>query len=313
VNAIKVTTPDDGQLLNRGYSYWSQAWVDGDDVLCFVGHTDNWPRFYRVNLRSGAIERLGALLPYSSTGEGWYLDHAGCLYLTVDAQLLRVNPLGGEATVVMAVSDDRYRLWQAHSSDDGQTHCATVQRVTSDGPYHNETTLVKTPTNVTAFATRGALDESQVTSDGAYLVIKEDDDNRIIELSTGTERLLTDADGAVGHSDVGPSLLVGEDNIRGACVAWDLTRDLTLQNQKHLFGTWNMGHVSIRAGRCLHSDETSLNLVNLDGSGVTRLLDHGMVGSGYDYQCMANLSPCGRVAAWVSNAAGRFDLYLGEV
>lgn len=304
---VRVTNEQDGTLLNRGYSYWSQAAVLGDRVALFCGHADGRPRFFTVH-PDDRVERHGPLLGYTGTGEGWYWDASGWLFLIDGPRLRRVQPLTGDDHVVLDISHafPGCDLWQAHSSDQGTTHSATVRRVTSDGPYQKIGTVVLHHGALLFYEARGVLDESAITSDGAYLIIKENDDNRIITLASGDERLLSDAAGALGHSDCGPGYMVGENNQIGACVFLDLA---TLA-ARPLFPTWNMGHVSVRAHLGLVSDATHLTLVALDGSGVTRLLAHGMIGSGYDFITGSNLSPCGRVAAFMSNQAGRMDLYL---
>jgi hypothetical protein len=281
-------------------------------AIVFAGHADERPRFFAVDLTSGSIERLGALVPYSGTGEGWYWNAAGRIYLIEGPRLRCVDPFTGADDVVFDISETHpgCRLWQAHSSDDDATHCATVERLSSDGPYLRLGTVVVRHGHQTFYPAEAPVDESQVTADGTFLIIKEGEDNRIINLETGETRVLRDEEGAVGHSDCGPGLLVGEDNIHGACVLWDLGAPLTPENRRMLFSTWNMGHVSVRGGRCLQSDATSLRLVALDGSGAMPLLEHGMVGTGYDFQVHANLDPSGRVATYISNAAGRFDVYL---
>lgn len=310
--AIKVTNELDGDLLNRGYSYWPSSWVSGASVYAFVGHADGQPRFYLIDVPTGTVTRLGPLLGYDGTGEGWYFDSDGYVYLCDGPRLRRVNPFVGDDRVVFDISSEHpnCRLWQAHSSDDGQTHCATVQQIVSDGPYPNLGTVVFRKGRQEYYPAQGTLDESAITSDGAYLVIKEGNDNRVITLGSRETRWLRDADGAVGHSDCGPSLMVGEDDQHGECVLWDLRKPLVPEHRRRLFSTWNMGHVSVRGGKCLLSNDDHLSLVHLDGGGVTPLLEHGMKGSGYDFQVQGTLDPTGRVATYVSNAAGRMDLYL---
>lgn len=307
---IRVTNENDGEILNRGYSYWSTAWIDPPTglVLVFVGHADGRPKFFNVDLRSGTVLKLGALLGYQGTGEGWYFDVHGYVYLCDGPRLRRVHPITGHDTVVMDISDTNpgCRLWQAHSSDDGTTHSATVERITTDGPYERIGTMVQRHGSRRFIQAQGVLDESQVDASGRYLVIKEDDDNRILDLVDGSERRLSNADGALGHSDCGSGFAIGENDQIGACVYLDLA---TLE-QRPLFSTWGMGHVSVRAGRCLLSNDAHLSLVAFDGSGVTPLIAHGMTGDTYDHQVHANLDPTGRVAMYVSNAAGRMDAYL---
>lgn len=311
VRSIRVTDERDGDLVNRAYSYWPMCWLHGRTATAFVGTADGRPRFFRVDLDTGHVERLGSLLGYGGTAEGWYFEVSGSVSLCDGPLLRRVNPFTGQDVVVMDIRSVHpdCRIWQAHSSEDGQTHCATVERIVNDGPYQRIGTVAARHGSVQFFGANGVLDESQVTADGAYLVIKEDEDNRIVTLASGQERILRDADGALGHSDCGAGFMVGEDNQRGACVHVDLA---TLE-RRVLFETWNMGHVSVRANRCLLSNQTHLSLVALDGSGVTPILEHGMSGSGYDFQVRANLDPTGHVACYLSNAHGRLDLFLVEI
>jgi len=298
---IRVTDASDGDFVPRMYSYWPNAWIHGTAAYIFAGHVDGLPRFFKVDLSTGAVERLGPMLGFVGTTEGWYWDANGWIYLLDGTRLMRVSPFTNEARVVFDLADTHPGciLWQAHSSDDGQTHSATVKRVVTDGAYPALGTVVFRKGRQEYFPAQGELDESQVTPDGGWLVIKEDDDNRVINLDTRHTQILRDADGAVGHSDCGPHLLVGEDNIHGACVLWDLTQPLTPGRRRDLFPTWNMGYVSIRGGRCLHSGETHLSLVALDGSGETPLIDHGVRSNDYDARVKANLDPSGRVATYM--------------
>lgn len=305
----QVTGPTDGTFHPRFYSYWSNAFIRDGSAFVFAGHVDGRPRFFRVDLETGGVERLGALVGYGGTAEGWYWDRRGRLMLCDGPRLRRIDPFGRADDVVLDISDTHpgCRLWQAHSSDDGLVHSATVERITTDGPYQRIGTVASRPGWRTVFPSFGVLDESQVDRSGAYLIIKEDHDNRIITLATGETRTIRNAEGALGHSDCGHGFIVGEDDQIGACVWIDL-QDLS---DLRLFSTWNMGYVSVRGDRCLLSDRTHLSLVALDGSGVTPVVAHGMVGEGYDFQVKANLDPTGRIACYMSNqGTGRFDVFL---
>jgi hypothetical protein len=307
---IRVTSKQDGGFLNRMYPYWSNAYIHGGDVIVFVGHVDGRPRFFQIDRDTKEVTTLGPLLSYGGTGEGWYFSADGWVYLCVGAQLRRCHPFTGADELVFDYGNGSYRLWQAHSSDSGDVHSATVQKITSDGPYQNIGTVVSRPGRLTFFPALGVLDESQVDASGEFLIVKEDDDNRIITLATGEERRIADADGALGHSDVGPGYVVGEDDQIGACVRLDLRSF----ERRPLFSTWNLGHVSVKGGRCLLSDAQNLSLVALDGSGVTPLVAHGMTGADYDHQVMAALDPTGQVAVFVSNmGTDRMDAFLVEI
>lgn len=309
---IRITSEADGEFINRQYSYWPTAYIKDDTAYVFVGHADGNPRFFAVDLTSGAVSRMGPMLPYWGTAEGWYWDAQGWIYLLDGPTLHYVNPFTADDRLVFSIENSHpgCRLWQAHSSDDGLTHSATVQEVVETGAYPNLGTVVFRRGREHYFPAIGSLDESQIDASGRWLIIKEDDRNRIIDLDTRATITLSNADGAVGHSDCGDGILVGEDDQHGACVRWDLREPLTPERRQTLFNTWAMGHVSIRGGRCLLSDEKQLSLVALDGSGVTPLLEHGMSGRGYDYQVFGNLDPTGRVASFMSNRAGRMDAYL---
>jgi hypothetical protein len=302
VKVIQVTQPADGPFHPRMYSYWANAWMMGDYAIVFAGHVDGRARFFQVDLQDGRVTPLGMRIKYAaSTTEGWYWDRNGHISLCDGPRLCRINPFilhdAGEILVDISTSHPGCRLWQAHSSDDGLVHSATVERITSDGPYERiGTLLIASNEQTTFFPAMGALDESQVTRDGAYLVIKENEDNRIVTVATGEERIIPDAAGAVGHSDCGDAIMVGEDNQLGACVLWDLP---TL-TKRPLFSTWNMGYVSLRGGRCLHSGNTHLSLVALDGGGLTPLIANGG-GSSYDDRVKANLDPSGRIACYMAN------------
>jgi hypothetical protein len=299
IRILPVTDQSDGQLVNRGYAYWSQCWISGTAIEVFAGHADGQVRFFSVERSTGVVTRLGSPVSYGGTGEGWYWDDEGWVYLCDGPRLRRVNPFTGDDQVVFDISDTHPScdIWQSHSSDDGRVHSATVRQVVSDGAYPKIGTIVKRNGGVDYFPAQGVLDESQISRDGRWLLIKEDHDNRIINLETGRARVITDADGALGHSDCGPDFAVGENNQIGACVYLDFG---TLQ-QRTLFRTDNMGYVSTRGGRCLHSGETHLSLVALDGSGViTQLVPHGG-GSGYDARVKAALSPCGTVATYMAD------------
>lgn len=105
-------------------------------------------------------------------------------------------------------------------------------------------------------------------------------------------------------------MAIGENDQLQACVEMNLD---TL-TQRALFATGRMGHVSVRGRRCLHTNDTSLRLIDLNSGAISELANHGMVSDGtYDTQVHGNLDPSGRVAAWVSNSAGRMDLYLLSV
>lgn len=312
---IQITHAQPGEVPNRMYPYWSTAWIDGASVVVFVGHADGRTRFFRVALDGSAVVPLGALVPYTGTGEGWYFDRDGWIYLIDGPRLRRVNPFTGADVVVFDISDAHpgCDLWQAHSSADGQTHSATVRQIVADGAYPKIGTIVFRRGELLPLVdAQGDLDESIVDASGRYLVIQESNQNRIIDLDTREERRLSDAGGALAHVDCGDGFAVGEADQPepGQCAYLDLASGAW----RPLFYTRAMGHVSVKGGRCLLSDDRALSLVSLDTGERQHLIDHGMVGSGYDCQVFANLDPTGRVAVFISNqGTDRFDAFLLEI
>src|SRR4029077_5476730 len=137
IRIIPVTSASDGEFVPRMYSYWPNAWIHGRAAYVFAGHADGMPRFFKVDLTSGNVERLGSMLGFTGTTEGWYWTADGWIMLCDGARLRRVSPFTNEAPVVFDISESHPGciLWQAHSSDDGQTHSATVKQIVSDGAY----------------------------------------------------------------------------------------------------------------------------------------------------------------------------------
>lgn len=306
---LRLTVAGD-LVINRGYAYYSQVWDRGEDTLfAFVGVRNRPPIFFKIEHTT--ITRLGSLVPYLSEGEGWYWTRDGHVMLCDGPQLRRVNPFTTANTIVLDVSNSHpdCDLWQAHSSADGQTHSATVRQVVPDGAYLPIGTIVsRNGTVLPWFPADGTLDESHLDASGRWLVIEQSNDNVIVDLDTRTMRWLSNSDGALAHLDCGDGCAVGENDQIGACVVMDLTSPSL--KQRPLFPTWSMGHVSVRGRRVLHTDERAIRLIDVDTGAITPIIDHGMTGSGYDYQVHGNLDPAGRAAAYVSNAAGQFDLYV---
>lgn len=293
-------------VVNRVVGYWANASIGASGIQIFLPTASGAVHFFTV--ADGQGTHHGPRVPYPG-GEGWSWDRAGFIYL-LDGPYLRrvhpeVDPVGEILFDVRTRVPDGW-LWQAHSTDDGLLHSATVQ--TPAGRVG--TILMARGREVAYVPALGVLDESLLTPDGAFLIILEDDDNRIITLESGEERRITQVEGAVGHGACTPSWLVGEDDQHGACVVWDL---LSL-TRRTLFSTWNMGHLSLRNGRCLLSDQTHLSWVDLTTGAVTPILAHGMISDGtYDTQVQASLDPTGSVAVYCSNKSGRLEAYCLEL
>lgn len=307
---IRVTDERDPALINRGYAYHSQAFVNGTGIWAFVAQASGPPLFFHLDV-SGAIRRLGSLIAYPVTGEGWYWTPTGEIMVIDGPRLRRVNPFRQTDEIVLDISaiHPGHDLWQAHSSLDGTVHSATVRQIVDTGSYSHVGTIVQQPDRQLFIDATGDLDESHIDASGRWLIIEQSNDNLIVDLATGAERWISNSDGALAHLDCGDGFAVGENDFAGACVQLDLA---TLQQQS-LFPTGNLGHVSVRGQRCLHTNATWLRLIDLTNGGIAPVTEHGMIvgaGDPYNYQCHANLSPDGSAVAYVSNVAGRMDLYV---
>lgn len=316
MRVLQITNESDGAFIPRMYSYWANAHVADDHVLVFAGHVDGYARFFHVTLADDHVDRLGSLIPhYTGTTEGWSFEPHGGIVLIDGPRLRWIDPVAGAARELFDLTPwfPGCDLWQVHSSDDLTVHSATVRQIVNDGPYPSLGTIVSRDGAVQFYPKIGELDESQITRNGRWLIIKEHtvdgDINRVID-ADGSERIIRDDERAVGHSDCGDDFLVGEADKPdpGACVLWRLD-DLDA-GPRLLFETLNMGYVSTRNEVLLHSSATHLRRLSLSDGAVLEELPHGTEGDDYDARVKANLDATGRVAVFMSKRGGRFDVHL---
>lgn len=304
----KIQITDDPALVNRTYSYWSNAWVGSDGVVLVFAPTSNGPVLFEV--RDASVRRIGPIPGYGGTGEGMYFTLDGSLIVLDGPRMRRLRPYTGSSEVLFDISAayPGCRLFQAHSSEDGQVHSATVERIVSDGPYQRIGTCVFRNNRLGFWPSDGRLDESQIDASGNFLLIKEGDDNAIVTLATGETRTIRDAEGALGHSDMGQGFAVGEANLPepGRCIWLSLS---TLQ-RRDLFQTWAMGSISLRGYTCLHTDAKELALLDIGTGQRTPILQHGVEipanatpEERYNLTVRGSLSPCGKVATYIGNGA----------
>jgi hypothetical protein len=232
-----------------GYSYWRNInnHAGRDTMLMFLGlerrKGGGGPTLFSYEKATGATRNLGPLFsadsPYSwSTGEGWYFSatQPNTLYLNDGPRMRRYDVQTRALSTVYDVSDqfgaDKY-IWQMHSSNDDRVHSATLRR---DGTYEMLGCVVyQQGASARFFPKVGDFDECQIDKSGRWLVIKENvdgvhqEDNRVIDLQTGTERVLFDHNGAAGHSDIGYGYMLAEDNFNnqpGAVRLWNFGMDM---------------------------------------------------------------------------------------
>jgi hypothetical protein len=361
-------------VLPVGYSYWSNInnHAGSDTMLIFLGLNrqkgGGGPTLFSFDKRTGQTQNRGPLFgpdhPLSwSTGEGWYFSASrpNALYVTDGPRLLRYDVVSRtfetafDATTQFGA--DRY-VWQAHSSADDLVHSATLRHTSTyemlGCVVYNEATR-----RASWFPKRGDFDECQVDRSGRWLVIKENvdgangEDNRIVDLQTGTEQLLTDPNGASGHSDLGFGYQIAEDNFNrlpGAVRRWNLSLDMdggqpaTVAGQGELvyqLASWSsgVGHIAYGNARpglpvdqqlacASNASREALPRVNeivcfrLDGSLQTlvvapNLTDLNAAGGGSDdYSKLpkGNIDVTGEYFIWTANAGtNRLDAFLVRI
>lgn len=360
---IRITNPGDcggGDCVKHvGYSYWSNInnHEGSDTMLLFLGLDRGaggpGPSLFAVDKPSGAVSALGPLFASSdpsswASGEGWYFSFTQPhdLYITRGPRLERMDVVTGQRSTVFDVTSqfgsDKY-VWQAHSSADDRVHSATLRE---DVTYEMLGCVVydESTDQFSYFPKTGAFDECHVDKSGRWLVILEDDHNRIIDLQAGTERTLLDQDGAVGHHDMGHGYMVGQDNwnsLPNAVRLWDLALDPMPGPVVYHDSDWN----ALSANHVAHGNAAA-GLAPGDqhacGSGATRasapranelvcfrldtshevlvvaptMTDLDASGGGDDYSKnpKANLDVTGEYLIWTSNmSSGRLDAFLVRV
>lgn len=369
---VRLTNASDcggGDCINYvGYSYWRNInnHVGSDTLLVVLGldrqRGGGGPTLFSYNKHTGETRNRGPLFsadsPFSwASGEGWYFSatQANALYLNDGVRLLRYDVVTHVMETVFDVAEhlgSGRHLWQVHSSNDDRVHSATVK----DSGYSTLGCVAydQATRRATYIARKGDFDECQIDKSGRFLLVKEDvdgrngEDNRIIDLQSGTEQIFYDQDGAAGHSDLGYEYLVAEDNfsnLPGAVRAWQLGRDLREAGQGTLvysLASWDGGgvghisHANARAGTPLaqqmacssNAYRENLPRVNeivcfrLDGSMdvlivAPNLTDLNASGGGtddYSKRPKGNLDTTGEYFIWTSNAGtNRSDAFIVRV
>src|SRR5688572_9241074 len=361
-------------VLPVGYSYWSNLnnHAGSDTILVFLGLSrqkgGGGPTLFSFNKRTGQTANLGPIFPADhplswSTGEGWYFSgtRQNAIYANDGPRLLRYDvaskTLETAFDATTQFGGDKY-LWQAHSSADDLVHSATLRQTSTyemlGCVVYNESTR-----RTSWFPKRGDFDECQIDRSGRWLVIKEQvdglhgEDNRVVDLQSGTEQVLTDPNGASGHSDMGFGYLIAEDNFNrlpGAVRRWNLSLDMrggqpaTVSGQGELvyqLASWSSGVGHIAYGNAQSSkpidqqlacasnaSREALPRVNeivcfrLDGSLQTmvvapNLTDLNAAGGGSDdYSKLpkGNIDVTGEYFIWTANAgSNRLDAFLVRI
>jgi hypothetical protein len=357
-----------------GYSYWSNInnHTGSDTMLIFVGldrrHGGAGPSLFSVNKTTLETRNLGPLFPPTSTfswssGEGWYFSHTRpyALYMNYGPRFMRYDvqtrTLETIFDVTTAFGANRY-IWQLHSSADDRVHSGTLRNTATEGRLG--CVAYREDQQQWYFVPRvGAFDECQIDKSGRWLVIKENvdgryqEDNRIIDLDTGTERVLLDENGAGGHSDLGFGYMVAVDNFNrrpGAVRTWNFDLDMhggqpaavsgqgTLTYHLTAWGA-GLGHIahgnarpgvdpaqqiacSSNASRLQQPRANEIVCYRLDGALDTLVVAPTLInldapgGGTTDYNKLpkGNLDVTGEYFIWTSNAGtNRLDAYIVRV
>jgi len=362
---IRLTNSEDcggSDCVNYvGYSYWRNInnHAGEDSMLIFVGleRTEGGPgpSLFQYNKLTDRVENLGPLFESShplswSSGEGWYFSATNptALYVNDQQKLQRYDVIDDTLTTVFSASlfgNNRY-LWQFHSSSNDRVHSATLR---SSGDYSMLGCAVyfETTGETRFFPRKGDYDECQVDKSGKWLLIKENvdgqdgEDNRIINLETGQERVLLDRDGAGGHSDLGYGYMIASDNWASDANThklWDFNAQVLKGKVVYRNNNWNVSapdHITHSNARPDLAPEqqyacgSSLNATNgahaneiicfgLNGNPqtlvVAPVLSNPDGGDAYSISPKGNLDPTGRYFIWTSNLGGsRMDLFLVKV
>jgi len=357
----------DDCVRSVGYSYWRNisAHAGSPYLYVFLGLRTSaggsGPTLFRYDKQTGEVTNLGGLMPAgsalaSASGEGWYFSatmptklyiHSGSRFQRFDVEtrttetVYDLAPTYGSGRIV----------WQAHSSNDDRVHSATMK--TSSGTSLGCVVYLEDEDRFRWFPANGAFDECQIDKSGRWLLIKENvdgsagEDNRIIDLDTGVERVLYDQDGAAGHSDLGYGTMVAADNWSshsGAVRVWDFSLPLPdatgqgVEVYRTLSWSAGMGHVTFaNAPAGVAAADTFACASNATGSSVPRadelicyrldgtqqalvvapiMTDMGAAGGGdgYTKAPKANSDPYGEYAVWTTNLAGnRLDAILVRI
>lgn len=348
-----------------GYSYWRNInnHTGSDTMLIFLGlnraRGGGGPTLFSYNKLTDAVTVVGPLFDASSplafsSGEGWYFSgtQPTKIYVNDGPRMLRYDVISRQAETVFDVraqfGSDKY-IWQMHSSDDDRVHSATLRRTTTFEmlgclAYREDTG------QFLYYPKQGIFDECHLDRSGRWLVLLDNvdgahgEDNRIIDLQTGSETLLLDQNGAAGHADMGYGYMLAADNwssLPNAQMLWrlgvgPLSGELVHHNMDwSVLAPNHVSHTNAKTGVApeqQYACGSSANRINsnraneiicfhLDSSldvlvvaPVMTNLDAPGGGDDYSKQPKGNLDVTGQYFIWTSNMGGsRLDAFLVKV
>ena len=367
--AMRVTTAEDchGADCVRpvGYSYWRNMnnHIGSQEILIFLSlnrsQGGTGPTLFSYDKTTEEVTDRGPLFDAGhrlswATAEGWYFSatRPTTMYVNDGSKMLRYDVLSHASEVIFDVSGkfgtDR-EIWQMSSSYYDDVHAATL-RVKGTNTFLGCLVYMETTGQLLYYPKAGDLDECQIDKSGRFLMLFEQldgrngFDNRIIDLSTGTEERRLDAPGAavLGHHDMGFGYAVGHDHynqLPNATLTWSMSpaapgpvdhRDYNWE----LVQAQHVSHTNARpdlpkeqqfacgsnADRFTYA-QNEIVCFKLDGS-LTQLvvapvmtnLDASGGGSDYEKAPMGNLDVTGQYFIWTTNLGGsRIDAFIVKV
>jgi hypothetical protein len=367
--AVRITNASDCAgggdcVVPVGYSYWANInnHVGSDTMLIALGLSParggTGPTLFSYNKVTEQVSNLGPMFDVSSkfrysTVEGWYFSAKmpNAMYMMDGSKLVRYDVITHQFTTVFDVANwlgSGLFIWQTHSSGDDLVHIGTVRSVATSemlgcAAYHENTG------QFSYFPARGILDECHLDKSGRWMVMLDNvdrlngEDNRIIDLTTGTETLLMDQAGAAGHADMGYGYMVAEDNwapLPGAIRMWKLGQTSLTGQLVYSMTDWSAdaGHMAhgnsvpgvapeqqyvcnSNATRVQVARSNEIVCYRLDSSGDVMVVapvmtDLDAPGGGDDYskRPKANIDVTGQYMIWTTNMGGnRLDAIVVKV
>lgn len=302
---IRIT--NDSQQVNPiGMAYWNNINYHAmqPDLNIVLSIADEL--ILLVIDKSNLQIKLRNFLGIHHTGEGIYFSkiQSDILYIPYEKKLVRFNINTRQEEIVWQAWENE-NFWQCHSSWDDNVHSATIK----DSNYVPIRWGVRGKNYTNFFEIKDAPDECQIDKLGNWLVIKEGNDNRIIDLSDGEERIILNSEGALGHSDCGFGTMVGENDQDGFLTRWDL--NILNRTQVSNVNQWNMGYVAWSKEFYLISGGVNGSIYKVSPDGKDTFVCHDMnEKSDYMNRTKANLCPLGEYAIWTAWVNGRRDAFL---
>lgn len=306
----------DGNVHDIGMSYWRNINNHiGLDYLKVVLSVDERLRLFildKITLNVIEEEDLGI----NHTGEGVFFsaNNANKLFIPIEDQLYSLDIFSKTRTIEMPAPEGR-KLWQCHANYNETVFSATLK----DENYNIVEWYIFSSGIGHKIPLEGNPDECQIDKTGNWLFIKEDNYNRIRNLLTKEETIITNEKGALGHSDCGFNCALGENDMSQTAGALDLITFNTWEH-KFMFGTgiWNMGYVSFTNAKpntieqkVLVTTPNDLVLVDFDWPHPPIFVCKNLTESQeYENRPKANQCPQGEYAVWTALVNGRRDAFI---